>query len=163
MTAIVRPALATDAGLVLEFIRKLAEYEKLLHRVEAREEDIERDLFGPEPKVYCQIAEFEGAPAGFALWFYTYSTFRGRHGIWLEDLFVDPHLRGKGIGKALMQNLAQRCMDEGLGRFEWSVLDWNEPSIQFYRAIGAQLMDDWTTCRLHDNPLKQLANGASSP
>ena len=96
MTTIVRPAVASDAGLVLGFIRKLAEYEKLLHRVEARQEDIERDLFGPEPKVYCQIAEVDGAPAGFALWFYTYSTFRGRHGIWLEDLFVDPHLRGKG-------------------------------------------------------------------
>ena len=106
---------------------------------EATAADIERELFGPTPKVFCQIAEWDGAPAGFALWFYTFSTFLGRHGIWLEDLFVKPEMRGHGIGKALLVNLAQRCVREGLGRFEWNVLDWNQPSIDFYQSQGADL------------------------
>ncbi|MCB9994255.1 MAG: GNAT family N-acetyltransferase [Hyphomicrobiaceae bacterium] len=163
MSAVIRSATSADARLVFDFIRKLAEYERLSHRVEACVSDISRDLFGADPKVFCEIAEWNGAPAGFALWFYTYSTFRGRHGIWLEDLFVDPHLRGNGIGKALMRHLAARCVAENLARFEWSVLDWNEPSIQFYRSIGATLMDEWTTCRLDDAALIELAKGSASP
>jgi GNAT superfamily N-acetyltransferase len=142
---------------VLWFIRALAEYEKLSHAAEATEADITRDLFGPDPRVFCEIAEWDGEPAGFALWFYTYSTFRGRHGLWLEDLFVDPALRGRGIGKALLKHLAGRCAAESLARFEWSVLDWNAPSIDFYKAMGATLMDGWTICRVDGVALEALA------
>jgi GNAT superfamily N-acetyltransferase len=158
MSLTIRPAAPSDAALIVKFIRNLAEYERLLHEVEAAEHDILRDLFGPNPKVFCEVAEWEGRPAGFGLWFYTYSTFRGRHGIWLEDLFVDPALRGKGIGKALLVALAQRCVREELGRFEWAVLDWNEPSIAFYKAQGAVLRDEWTDCRVDGEALLALAN-----
>src|SRR5690242_8395842 len=129
----IRDATREDARLILEFVAALAEYEKLSHEAQATEADVLRDLFGDAPKVFCQIAEWEGAPVGFALWYYTYSTFQGRHGIWLEDLFVYPEQRGRGIGKALLADLAQRCVREGLGRFEWNVLDWNQPSIEFYQ------------------------------
>jgi len=153
----IRAARPGDAGLVLGFIRALATYEKLLDEVTASEADLDRDLFGPAPKVFCEIAEWAGQPVGFALWFYTYSTFQGRHGIWLEDLFVDPALRGKGIGKALLVHLAQRCVAENLGRFEWWVLDWNEPSINFYRSQGGILQDDWTKVRIAGPALEKLA------
>ncbi len=149
----VRPG---EAGLVLDFIQALADYEKLGHEVEATEIDLGRDLFGPSPRVFCDIAEWQGKPAGFALWYYTYSTFRGRHGIWLEDLFVHPPFRGHGIGKALMAGLAARCASEKLGRLEWWVLDWNAPSIGFYKSLGAKLMDEWTVCRLDGPALAQL-------
>jgi GNAT superfamily N-acetyltransferase len=152
----IRSAVAADAGLILKFIRDLAIYEKLEHEVKASEADILRDLFGPQPKVFCDIADWAGAPIGFALWFYTYSTFEGRHGIWLEDLFVDPAMRGKGAGKALLSRLAQRCVSEHLGRLEWWVLDWNEPSIAFYLSQGAMLMDDWTKCRVDGQALQRL-------
>jgi GNAT superfamily N-acetyltransferase len=131
VSLVIRPARAADAATIVGFVRALAAYEKLEHEVQANEADIVRDLFGADPKVFCEIAEWQGEPVGFALWFYTYSTFQGRHGIWLEDLFVDPSLRGKGIGQAVLVNLAQRCVAEGLGRFELWVLDWNEPSIDF--------------------------------
>ena len=127
MTLTIRPAVAADAGTIIAFIKALAVYEKLGHEAKASEADILRDLFGEHPKAFCDIAEWDGAPAGFALWFYTYSTFQGRHGIWLEDLYVDPAMRGKGIGKALLAHLAQRCVTENLGRLEWWVLDWNAP------------------------------------
>jgi len=153
----IRSAVAGDAALIVKFIRDLAAYEKLLHEVEASDTDILLDLFGADPKVVCEIAEGGGQPVGFALWFYTFSTFRGRHGIWLEDLFVDPALRGKGIGKALLVTLAQRCVNEGLGRFEWAVLDWNTPSIEFYRSQGAVLRDEWTDCRVDGAALLALA------
>ena len=153
----IRPAVAADAALIVHFIAALAAYEKLSHEARATEADILRDLFGPEPKVFCEIAELDGRPVGFTLWFYTYSTFQGRHGIWLEDLFVDPAVRGKGIGKAMLVNLARRCVAEGLGRFEWWVLDWNEPSIDFYKAQGAVFMSDWERCRLTGEALKRLA------
>jgi len=153
----IRAARPGDASLVLGFIRALAAYEKLLDEVTASEADLARDLFGPAPKVFCEIAEWAGQPVGFALWFYTYSTFQGRHGIWLEDLFVDPALRGKGIGKALLVHLAQRCVAENLGRFEWWVLDWNEPSINFYRRQGGVLQDDWTKVRIAGPALETLA------
>jgi GNAT superfamily N-acetyltransferase len=151
-----RPAGASDAGLVLRFIRELAAYEKLEHEVRATEADLARDLFSADPKVFCEIAEWDGEPVGFALWFYTYSTFQGRHGIWLEDLYVDPGLRGKGIGKSLLKHLAQRCVREGLGRFEWWVLDWNEPSIEFYKAQGGVMQDEWTKVRVEGEALLKL-------
>jgi GNAT superfamily N-acetyltransferase len=154
----IRAAAPTDAGLVLRFIRELAAYEKLEHEVLATEAEIYRDLFGADPKVFCEIAEWEGTPVGFALWFYTYSTFQGRHGIWLEDLYVDPALRGKGIGKALLVHLAQRCVQEGLGRFEWWVLDWNEPSIQFYKGQGGVMQDEWTKVRVDGEALLRLGS-----
>lgn len=158
MTLFIRGAAPGDAGLVLQFIRALADYEKLSHEVEATEADIARDLFGPQPRVFCEIAEWDGEPVGFALWFYTYSTFRGRHGIWLEDLFVDPKCRGKGIGKALMAHLAARCDDEGLGRLEWWVLNWNTPSIEFYKSLGAVMQDEWTVCRVDGAALAALVH-----
>jgi len=153
----IRPATPADSRLIVDFIRALAEYEKLAHEARASEADIARDLFGPAPKVFCEIAEWEGRPAGFALWFYTYSTFQGRHGIWLEDLFVDPGLRGKGIGKALLVHLARRCVREGLGRLEWWVLDWNEPSIEFYRSQGGVMQDEWTKVRVDGEALEALS------
>ncbi len=153
----IRAATSSDASLILDFIRALAIYEKLEHEVKASEADIVRDLFGSEPKVFGEIAEWEGKPVGFALWFYTYSTFQGRHGIWLEDIYVDPELRGKGIGKALLVHLAQRCVKEELGRFEWWVLDWNEPSIEFYKSQGGVMQDEWTKVRVDGEALVALA------
>ncbi|WMT89910.1 GNAT family N-acetyltransferase [Pelagibacterium sp. H642] len=157
MSLIIRRAEPGDAGLVLEFIIKLAEYEKLNDEVSATEADIEKHLFGPEPKVFCEIAEHEGKPVGFALWFYTFSTFQGRHGIWLEDLYVEPGVRGNGIGKALLRHLARRCRNEGLGRLSWWVLNWNEPAIKFYKAQGAVMHDEWTVCRVSGPELEALA------
>jgi GNAT superfamily N-acetyltransferase len=153
----IRPAERSDAALILSFVRKLAEYERLVHEVEASEADIVRDLFGSNTRVFCDIALWDGAPAGFALWFYNYSTFRGRHGLYLEDLFVEPAHRGRGIGKALLTRLARRCRAEGLSRLEWWVLDWNRPSIEFYKSLGAVPMDDWTVFRLTGDALKKLA------
>lgn len=156
MTVSIRSAAPEDAALIIEFIHGLAEYEKLTHEVEAKPADIVRDLFGPSPKVFCEFAFLDGAPVGFGLWYYTYSTFQGRHGIWLEDLFVVPDARGNGIGKALLVNLAQRCVREGLGRFEWAVLDWNAPSIAFYKAQGAVMMHEWERCRVSGEALLKL-------
>ncbi|TCK23271.1 L-amino acid N-acyltransferase YncA [Ancylobacter aquaticus] len=157
MSLTLRPARPEDAALILAFVRELAEYEKLLHEVEASEQDFARELFGPQPRVFCDIAEWEGAPAGFALWYYTFSTFRGRQGIFLEDIYVRPALRGRGIAKALMQRLAKRCRDEALGRFEWNVLDWNAPAIRFYRSVGAVPLDAWTMQRVTGEALDTLA------
>lgn len=157
----IRPAAPGDAGLILAFIRALADYENLLGEVEATEADLARDLFGPDPKVFCDIAEWDGEPAGFALWFHTYSTFQGRHGIWLEDLYVDPALRGKGIGKALLAHLARRCLEGDLGRLEWWVLDWNDPSIRFYEAQGGVLQDEWTKVRIAGPALQKLGGAGA--
>ena len=151
-----RPATAADATLVMSFIRDLAAYEKLLDDVIATPADIESALFAPQPRVFCDIAEWDGVAAGFALWFYNFSTFRGRHGIYLEDLFVKPVFRGHGIGKALLVNLAQRAVREGCARVEWSVLDWNEPSINFYKSLGAVPLDEWTIFRLTGDALQSL-------
>jgi GNAT superfamily N-acetyltransferase len=156
MALVIRDAVPADAALIVEFIAGLAEYEKLSHEVAASEADIVRDLFGSSPRVFSEIAEWDGQPAGFALWFYTYSTFLGRHGIWLEDLFVYPDFRGTGIGKALLRSLAQRCVREGLGRYEWNVLDWNSPAQEFYVGHGAVLMDGWTLCRVTGEALRRL-------
>jgi len=157
MTLSIRPAIASDAALIFRFIRELAEYERLAHEVDATEADVAKALFGPNPRVFADIAEWEGEPAGFALWFYNFSTFRGRHGIYLEDLFVRPELRSKGIGRALLRHLARRCMAEGLARLEWWVLDWNEPALKVYRAIGAMPMDEWTVQRATGEALQSLA------
>jgi GNAT superfamily N-acetyltransferase len=156
MTLNIRAATADDAAQIVAFIAALAAYEKLSHEAKATPADIARDLFGPDPKVFCEIAEWDGKPVGFALWFYTYSTFQGRHGMWLEDLYVDPGMRGKGLGKALLTHLAQRCVAEGLGRFEWWVLDWNEPSIAFYKAQGGAMQDEWTKVRVDGDDLLKL-------
>ena len=157
MSLVIRPAQAGEAALVLGFIRKLAEYEKLSHEVEATEADIGAALSGPSPRCHCDIAVWNGEPAGFALWFYNFSTFKGKAGIYLEDLFVDPARRGHGIGKALLKHLARRCVAEGLPRLQWWVLDWNEPSIGFYKSIGAKPMDAWTVYRVADEALERLA------
>ncbi len=154
---VVRVATVSDAPLILSFIRELAEYEHLLDEVEATEADIRRDLFGENPRSFCEIAEYEGKPVGFALWFYNYSTFRGRAGIYLEDLFVRTEARGVGAGKALLRRLAQRCVDADLGRLEWAVLNWNAPSIAFYDSLGASAKTEWTVRRLDGEALETLA------
>ena len=153
----IRPATAADVGLIVSFVRELAEYERLLHEVEMTEADARRDLFGENPRCFCDIAEHGGKPVGFALWFTTYSTWLGRHGLWLEDLFVLPEHRGAGHGKALLAALARICVDNGWGRLEWNVLDWNEPALAFYRAIGARPLDEWTVQRLSGEALAALA------
>ena len=157
MSLTIRPAEPGQAALVLDFIRKLAEYEKLSHEVEATEADIDAALFGPSPRCHCDIAWWNGKPAGFALWFYNFSTFKGRASLYLEDLFVEPSMRGRGIGKALLKHLARRCVAEGLARMQWWVLDWNEPSINVYRAMGARPMDEWTVYRVSGAALDRLA------
>ena len=153
----VRVATPADTALIIQFVRELADYERLLHEVEMTEADARRDLFGENPRCFCDIAEHAGRPVGFALWFYSYSTFRGRAGIYLEDLFVREEARGLGAGKALLARLAQRCVEADLGRLEWAVLNWNTPSIAFYDALGATRKDDWTVRRLDGEALKRLA------
>jgi GNAT superfamily N-acetyltransferase len=155
----IRPAEAKDAALILSFIRALAEYEKLLHAAVATEQDLLRDGFPAtgSPRFRCLIADWNGAPAGFALYFYSYSTFQGRAGIWLEDLFVKPEFRGKGIGKSLLLEVARIAVREKCGRYSWQVLDWNKPSIEFYQSLGAKLMSEWLTMRVEGEALEKLA------
>jgi GNAT superfamily N-acetyltransferase len=153
----IREAKAQDASLVFSFITALADYEKLAHDVVTDEAEIAAALFGERPRVFCDIALWDGEPAGFALWFYNFSTFRGRHGIYLEDLFVKPTFRGKGIGKALLTHLAKRAVAQDCARVEWSVLDWNTPSIDFYKSLGAVPLDAWTGFRLTGDALDALA------
>ena len=160
MSLTIRRARPDEAALVFSLIRELAEYEKLLHEVEATEADIELALFGSNPRLFCEIAEWNNEPAGFAVWFINFSTFSGRSGIFLEDLFVRPAQRGNGIGKALLAHLAKQCVANGWSRLQWSVLDWNTPSIEFYRSLGAELMDEWTVCQLGGPALAALAQGA---
>ena len=160
MSVTIRDAKPGDEPVIVDFIMKLAVYERLAHEAVATDADITRELFGPAPKVFCQLAEVDGEPAGFALWYYTFSTFQGRHGIWLEDLFVNPQMRGHGVGKALLANLAQRCIREELGRYEWNVLDWNQPSIDFYISQGAVFLDDWRRCRVTGEALARLGAAA---
>jgi GNAT superfamily N-acetyltransferase len=160
MSLTIRRARSDEAGLVFTFVRELADYEKLSHEVEATEADIAEALFGESPVLFCDIAEWDGEPAGFAAWFVNFSTFSGRPGIYLEDLFVRPALRGKGIGKALLVHLAKQCVANGWSRLQWAVLDWNTPSIEFYKSLGAVMMDEWTICRLSGEALTRLAQGA---
>ncbi|HEV7636840.1 MAG TPA: GNAT family N-acetyltransferase [Bradyrhizobium sp.] len=159
MSLTIRRARPGEAGLVLALVRELAEYEKLLHEVEATEAMLDAALFGVSPVLFCEIAEWQGEPAGFAVWFVNFSTFSGRPGIYLEDLFVRPAQRGKGIGRALLAQLARQCVTNGWSRLQWAVLDWNTPSIEFYKSLGAELMDEWTGCRLTDPALTALARG----
>lgn len=160
VSGIIRPAIPADAPRIYGLIRALADYEHLLDSVDATQKMITEALFCAHPRLFCDVAEQDGQVVGLAVWFYNFSTFRGRHGIYLEDLFVEPEHRGKGLGKALLNGLAKRCISEGLARLEWSVLDWNEPSIAFYKGMGAELMDDWTICRVSDQALWRLAGHA---
>ncbi|MGE0749576.1 MAG: N-acetyltransferase family protein [Variibacter sp.] len=157
MSLSIRPAQPGEAPLVFAFVRELAEYEKLTHEVDATEAMIDAALFGPLPRTFCDFGAWNGEPVGFALWYLNFSSFSGRSGIFLEDIFVRRAHRGKGIGKALLKHLAARCVTEGWTRLEWSVLDWNTPSIEFYKAQGATMLDGWTNCRVSGAALARLA------
>lgn len=152
-----RLAERTDVGQILQFITALAEYEKLLDQVVATEQKLLDTLFGEQPYAEVVIAEYQQQPAGFALFFHNYSTFLAKPGIYLEDLFVLPELRGKGIGKALITYLAQLAIARDCGRLEWSVLDWNQPAIDFYQSLGATMLDDWRINRVTGASLQQMA------
>lgn len=152
-----RFATEADVELILDFIRDLAEYEKLAHEVVADADTLRASLFGERRVVEVVIAEYRDRPAGFALFFHNFSTFLGRPGIFLEDLFVKPELRGNGIGRELLACLARIAVDRGCGRLEWSVLDWNEPAIRFYKRLGARSMDEWTVFRVTGDALADLA------
>jgi GNAT superfamily N-acetyltransferase len=152
----IRAAVPADAALIFDLICELAAYEKLSHAVDATPDMIAEALFGDRPRLFSAVAEWNGEAAGLAVWFLNFSTFRGRHGIYLEDLFVRPAYRGKGLGKALMAHLARRCVEQGYARFEWSVLDWNAPSIAFYQSIGADVLPDWKICRMSGDALKSF-------
>jgi GNAT superfamily N-acetyltransferase len=157
MTISLRAATPDDVPLIFRFICDLATYEKLRHEVEADESLLADHLFGPMPRAEVIIGEIDGAPRGFALFFHNFSTFAGRPGIYLEDLFVDPAARGSGLGKALLIRLAQIAKERGCARLEWSVLDWNEPAIALYRSLGAKPMDEWTVNRVDGDALTALA------
>lgn len=154
----IRSAKVNDVGLILQFIRDLAEYEREPQSVTATEADLVRDGFGADPKFRVVIAEWDGKPAGFALFFYNYSTWQGRPGLYLEDLFVRPEFRGDGIGKTLLVHLARLAVQENCGRFQWQVLDWNTPSIRFYESLGAKVMKEWLTMRVEGEAIKRLAD-----
>jgi GNAT superfamily N-acetyltransferase len=163
VSLLIRAAQPADSALIFALVRELADYEKLSADVDASEAQIAAALFGDAPRLYCDIAEWAGEPAGFSVWFLNFSTFRGRHGIYIEDIFVRAAYRGRGIGKALMARLAQRCVEQGYARCEWAVLDWNAPSIAFYKSIGAQMMNEWRICRMSGNALETFARqGAAS-
>ena len=158
MSFAIRPAKPEDAPALVRLIAALADYEKLLAEVENDEARIRETFFGPSPRAFCSVAELAGELVGYAIWFYSYSTFTGRHGIYLEDLFVLPEHRGAGIGSAFLRDLAARCVAERLTRLEWSVLDWNEPSIGFYRSLGSAPVDGWTRYRLAGDALARLGS-----
>lgn len=157
MTVVIREAAPGDAPVILAFIKELAVYEKLAHEVVATEDHLRRTLFTEHPKAFALIAEVDGAPAGFALYFFNYSTFLGQHGLYLEDLFVREAHRGAGLGKALLSRLAQIAVENDCGRMEWWVLDWNAPAIKFYKSLSAEAMDEWTVYRLTGDALTTLA------
>lgn len=159
MTLSIRSARAEDIPLIAQFIRDLAEYERLAHEVRFDEAVLQEKLFGPRPYAEVLIGEINGAPQGFALFFHNFSTFEGKPGIYLEDLFVRPEARGLGLGKALLKRLAALAVERDCARLEWSVLDWNEPSIQFYLGLGAKAMDEWTIYRVDGGALGELAKG----
>jgi GNAT superfamily N-acetyltransferase len=157
---LIRPARPDDAELLVHLVRELAVYEKLERHAVATPDAFRQHLFGPDRAAEAAIAEVAGEPVGFALWFATFSTFRGQPGLYLEDIFVRPKHRGHGIGKALLASVARRAVERGCGRLEWSVLNWNTPAIGFYRGLGAKPMDEWTVYRIDDEPLKRLAKMA---
>ena len=152
----IRPAAESDVPELVAMIRELAEYERSLAEVRSTAEDFRVALFGQDPKLFGLVVEHDGRLGGFAVWYVNFSTWSGKHGIYLEDLYVRPHLRGQGYGKELLRTLARTCVERGYARLEWWVLDWNEPAIAFYRSIGALSMDDWTVNRLTDEPLRVL-------
>ncbi|MDV3353468.1 GNAT family N-acetyltransferase [Leptolyngbyaceae cyanobacterium CCMR0082] len=154
----ISPATRNDIPLLFELVMALAEYENLAHEVSGAPEDLEKYLFGDSPKAHAIVARIDGAPAGFALYFFNFSTFLMKPGIYLEDLFVLPGYRRRGIGTAIFQYLAQTALAKGCGRFEWSVLDWNQPAIDFYRSKGAVMLNDWRTCRVAGIALEELAS-----
>jgi GNAT superfamily N-acetyltransferase len=156
----IRQATAEDLPVILALIRGLADYERLAHEVVATEEALRETLFGPNPRAEVVLARQDGAPAGFALWFHNYSTFLAKPGLYLEDLFVLPEFRGRGIGRRLLAHLAAVAVARGCGRMEWSVLDWNAPAIAFYERLGARRMDEWTVYRLTGDTLASVAAGA---
>ena len=153
----IRPAVESDVPTILDLIKALAEYERAPEQAVARPEDLRRDGWGPEPKFRVLIAEWDNRPAAFALFFYNYSTWQGRPGLYLEDLFVRPEFRGKGIGKALLVELARIAVAEKCGRLVWQVLDWNQPAIDFYESLGAKKLDEWITMRVEGEALEKLA------
>jgi len=158
----IRSAIPADVPLILEFIRDLAEYEREPQAAVASAADLLRDGFGPEPKFRVDIAEWSGEPAGFAFYFWNYSTWQGRPGLYLEDLFVRPRFRGKGIGKALLVHLARVALKNNCGRLVWQVLDWNTPAIEFYESLGAETMKEWLTMRVAGEALVRLATEDTS-
>lgn len=156
MSLTIRKATAADTPTILRFIRELAEYEKLSHEVTATEETLRASLFAVQPKAHALIAEIDGMAAGFAVYFYNFSTFLGRNGIYIEDIYVSPDKRGGGIGKALFEYLAAQVVAEGYGRLEWSVLDWNKPAIDFYQRMNAKPMSEWVIYRLQGESLDRM-------
>ena len=160
MTIAIRPASPADLPLIAQLIRDLAEYERLADEVRFDEAVLGQKLFGPRPYAEVLIGELDGTPQGFALFFHNFSTFEGRPGIYLEDLFVRLEARGSGLGKALLAELAELAVERDCARLEWSVLDWNEPAIGFYRKLGARLMDEWTVMRVDGENLSQLGAAA---
>jgi GNAT superfamily N-acetyltransferase len=156
----IRPAIAADVPQILAFIRALAAYEREPDAVTANEADLRRDGFGPNPFYFCLIAENNGAPAGFAFYFFNYSTWLGRPGLYLEDIFVLPEFRGLGIGKKLLQQVAAIAVEKDCRRLQWEVLDWNTPAIEFYRAVGAEFLDEWRNVRVTGEALRRLAGVA---
>jgi GNAT superfamily N-acetyltransferase len=156
----IRPATPADVPIILRFVRELAEYEREPDAVEATEAMLHEALFGERPAAEAVIAEAEGTPIGFALFFHNFSTWKGRSGLYLEDLYVTPAARGSGTGKALLRHLAGIALDRGCARFEWAVLDWNTPAIDFYRAMGAVAMEEWTVQRVDGDALARLAGRA---
>ncbi|MBU6950099.1 GNAT family N-acetyltransferase [Hahella sp. HN01] len=155
----IRTATADDAALILQFITELAIYEKAEHEVKTNVEEIQRSLFGPDTTTHALICSVDGKPVGYAVYFFNYSTWLGKHGIYLEDLYISPECRGGGAGKALLRHIAKIAVAKGCGRFEWSVLDWNEPAINFYKSIGAKPMDEWVIYRLTGDALTDFAKG----
>jgi GNAT superfamily N-acetyltransferase len=154
----IRPAQQDEVGIVLQLIHDLALYEKAPNEVEATEKELLETIFVDNARVFCDVVEVNGEIAGMAIWFLNYSTWQGKHGIYLEDLFIKPEFRGKGYGKSLLQHLAKVCDERGYGRFQWWVLDWNSPAIEFYKGLGAVAMDEWTVYRVSGDPLKKLGN-----
>jgi len=154
---LLRDAAPGDASVIARFVKDLADYEKLGQEAQATAEDFSAALFGQTPRAYAMLAEVDGKPVGFALWFYNFSTFLARHGLYIEDIYVEPAYRGFGIGRAFFRALARRALAEGCGRMEWWVLNWNEPAIRFYRSLGAEPMSDWTVQRLTGASLQALA------
>ncbi len=157
MPTTIRKAVPEDVPLILEFIRALAKYEREPDAVTATEADLLRDGFGPNPYYHCLIGENDGRPAGFAFYFFNYSTWTGRPGLYLEDLFVNPEFRGLGIGKALLARVAAIAIEQGCPRLQWEVLDWNTPAIDFYSGLGASFLDEWRNVRMTGDSLKKLA------